>query len=617
MAVKISKYIKPSSYNGKYCYDVRIDIEGLMANPNATRRTATYRNLNNAKDITGRVIPQISDIGNDPKAPVYRYTFTRLLPSTEYSFAINIIDSNGYIALSNSSFGFNTPDDPSLDLQFKTTGVGYSIEVYTPNGTETTHLVKVYEDGVLISTIDEAWGKHMIERPNAVPGTTYTVKAEMFKADGSLLNSVTKNMTTAKATLKVTANNSSSTEHSVSVKATFDADVNYERHIRWECSFSETPNAIVSSIYGSIPQSAASDEVVFSNLIPDKQYSIKASLLCGANEVLNDTAYTAVRTEAMAGSYSVLEKSSSVIVTRLNGMSRFPYDIQVKFQYKRATESSWTDLNVQTIPKETSKEVRGIFSGLTQATSYNLKAEVYKVGGGSAVLMKAFNLTASTMSYVPAAKPTPFITSSLIIPHAAKGLLYWGHDDASLETFTFHLYRSTTETGAYTDLGEIAEDEYVIISGTAGSTYYYKIGAVDGNGGVHNLTQPFKVKYITINGSNGSAGDPVDITSDEIQLISDALMKLYEFKKATDSVTSEQTQYYTMLKTYLPQTAQGLLIQGGSTSAYDQLNRLLQALSTRSVPFVPGLVAKGQPIRATTINALGAYTMMTLEDLRD
>lgn len=615
MAVKLTKKIKPSSYNGKFCYDVTIEIEGLVANPTATRRTAIYTNLNGARDVLGNVVPRISDISNNPNATAYKYTFTRLRPSTEYSFSLEITDSNGYIALTGSSFGFTTPDDPSLDIKLMATNTGYAIKVYTPDGTAVRHLVKIYENGELRYTMPNAWGVTTVNMNDRYPATTYTVKAEMYDADGNILNTVARSITTQKAEiLSMSADTTATTEFSLKAAVTFVSNVSYKRRIYWKCTPSGSPKEIAASGTHEIAKASASDTMTFSGLLPGKSYDITAELLCGDNYDSNDTKTTQTQTSAMSGSFAVQERASSVITALLTGLTAYPYARQVKFSYKKNADTSWTDLTVRDIAGGTNSEIKVMFSGLVSGKKYDFKASVYKVSQGTSTFIKDLQFSATTMAYVPTNKPTSYITSFLVVPHAGKGLIYWGHDDVNSDAFTFHLFKSSNGS-SWTNLGEIDESlPYIPITGTVNTTVYYRVGVKDGNGNTHNMSQPITVKYADLEGRTYAAGDEASVSYEEIMLFANTLMRLYEYKLATDSVTSAQTSAYNALRSYLPALTKGSPIKGGVSTAFYELFVLCRTFKP-AVPAFSGLFSKGMPILADMMNALEVYTALATEDI--
>lgn len=354
---------------------------------------------------------------------------------------------------------------------------------------------------------------------------------------------------------------------------------------------------------------------VFSKLLTGTIYNITAKLYKGtvSGGTLVKTQTITAQTAPYGGTLKITARSSSAIHVMLTNLPSLEYATRVDFSYKRREDTAWTVNNSVNIASGANGDIDSLYTGLTQMTAYDIKAQVYMVDGSKSTLLKTFDISTSTLAYVAGLETMiPFIRSSIIVPRVGKGYLVTGLSDALPSGFTIHAYLST-DGEQYIDLGDIGDDMAVQISGAINSSAYYKLALVDRNDNAYNETEPVEISFPDLSWAVRTAGQVFDVTSNDMKTMASALISLYKYLAVEGDVT-EYTDTYTELVAKMGTLSSGVVVEGGEGSGF-LLIGYLASLIIGDDPMEPR--EPETPITASVFNALYNTVCSALDTIAD
>lgn len=350
-----------------------------------------------------------------------------------------------------------------------------------------------------------------------------------------------------------------------------------------------------------------------SKLLTGTAYIITAKLYKGtvSSGTLVKTQSMTISTAPIGGTFKLTARSSSVIHVALEGLPALEYATRVDISYKRSEDSAWTQKGSTDISSGSSRTVDCLLSGLTQMTLYDFKAQVYKVDGTKTYLLKTYELTTSTLAYIAGLETMiPYIRSSIVVPKSGKGYIMVGLSDTLPTGLTVHLYESM-DNETYTDLGDVGDDMIQPISGTIGSTAYYKFALVDRNDNTYNETEPMEITYTDLPWITRVSGEPFDVTANDMRNHAQALLSLYDYLLVEGDPTDAE-EYYELLTTKMGTIRQGVTVEGDEGSGYFLIGQLASSLAGAT-----GFTGKasGEPITAQAFNDLNSLVSDAIETI--
>lgn len=390
-----------------------------------------------------------------------------------------------------------------------------------------------------------------------------------------------------KATTKNTEENATSKIYSVQ----------WEYYPSGNQALKETVNA-----NNCLPDNGAFNQTL-SGLLPGMTYIITAKLYKGtvSGGTLVKSQAISIATAPLEAALRLTARSSSVIHIALQGVPALEYAMRADVSFKKREDSAWTQQGVVNIPAGSTVPVDYLFTGLTQMTGYDFRAQLYKVSGTKTYLIKTYELNTSTLAYVPGLEDLlPYIKSSVAVPMAGKGYIVVGLSGTLPEGLSVHAYSSEDDTD-YTDLGAVASDMNEPISASVGTELYYKLALVDINDNAYNETEPVRIKFPHFAHHIWRTGDPFNVTASEMRSFANALISLYQYLDIENSVSDSYTELYDELVTKMGTLNAGSVAEGGENSGYILIDSLACAIAGLD-PAEPK--AAGDPIQASYFNAM-------------
>lgn len=390
-----------------------------------------------------------------------------------------------------------------------------------------------------------------------------------------------------KATTKNTEENATSKIYSIQ----------WEYYPSGNSALKETINA-----NNCLPDNGAFNQTL-SGLLPGMTYIITAKLYKGtvSGGTLVKSQAISIATAPLEAALRLTARSSSVIHIALQGVPALEYATRVDVSFKKREDSAWTQQGAVNIPAGSTVPVDYLFTGLTQMTGYDFRAQLYKVSGTKTYLIKTYELNTSTLAYVPGLEDLlPYIKSSVVVPMAGKGYIVVGLSRTLPEGFSVHIYSSEDNTD-YTDLGAVANDMNEQISATAGTELYYKLALVDRNDNAYNETEPVSITFPQFTVPVWHTGDPFNVTASEMRSFANALISLYQYLEIERRNSDDYAEIYNALVTKMGTLNSGSIAEGGEDSGYILIDSLACAIAGLD-PAEPK--AAGDPIQASYFNAM-------------
>ena len=354
---------------------------------------------------------------------------------------------------------------------------------------------------------------------------------------------------------------------------------------------------------------------ILSGLIPGRHYNIKAELYEGkvSTGTLKGTVNLVAQTNELTGTFKPTSRSSSVINMALTKMPALEYPIRVKLFYKNKKNTKWVLKSTTNIAANEKQDISYMFTGLKAENVYNFKAEIYKVDGRKTTYIKRFLRNASTPAYVPGLGDLcPDFKEVVEVPHTGKGYIVPKVSGELRSGFSIHLYESS-DGETFTDQGAVTPDEVQTISGTIGTSKYYKLAVLDRNNNVCIENEPRQVDFTDLTWTDKVAGDPFVLDADDVINWANALLRLFEYDKATGGNVGPKLNYYNNLKGNIYFVGEGEVVFGGGYNALKCMSLLSQAYVTEQ-PVDPG-IQRHYPVRASVINGIISAARTALETI--
>ena len=341
---------------------------------------------------------------------------------------------------------------------------------------------------------------------------------------------------------------------------------------------------------------------ILSGLIPGRHYNIKAELYEGST--LKGTDNLIAQTNELTGTFKPTSRSSSVISMALTKMPAVEYPIRVKIYYKNNKNTKWVLKSTTNIAANEKQDISYMFTGLKAENVYNFKAEVYKVDGNKTTYIKRFMRNASTPAYVPGLGDIcPDFKEMTEVPTTGKGFLTAKVNEELRTGFSLHLYESS-DGETFTDQGAVTPGEAQLISGTVGTSKYYKLAILDRNNNVCIENEPRQIDFTDLTWTDKVAGDPFVLDADDVINWANALLRLYEYDKATggNERMALKLNYYNNLKGNIYFVGEGEVVFGGGYNALRCMSLLGQAYVTAQ-PTEPD-ISRNSSVKASVINGI-------------
>lgn len=409
----------------------------------------------------------------------------------------------------------------------------------------------------------------------------------------------------------------------VQIKATVYRSDNWAKknlYIRWTYSPTAQFNNKVTRVDTFVKDSqlpSVSHTFDFSNLKPNTGYIIEGELLESRDSTdILAVGSTPFATLPIGGTFDCPSRSSSVITMALTGLNPLTFNAEARLRWKKSTDADtdrlWKEVDRQTISKGETKDLTHMFTGLTQATSYDFKCEVYDTDTNR--LVATYTKTTSTLIYSGIiGEVAPSIKEVITVPLVHKGFIKAEVSDDLPDGCTIHLYKSA-DGASYTDLGAMPTDLLDEISNDSSGNVYYKLAVVDGNGNKYNETEPLRVYFPPFFRSIAETGQRFRRTASEMRGLANAILSLYKYIDTMLGGVPAFPEEYNALVEKMGTLQSGSPVEGDENSGfwltYFLANDIVggQAISPKS---------SGDPITADDFNHLGDSVENALNSIDD
>lgn len=558
------------------------------------------------------------------------YTITRMTPNKTYKIKTRVRAKSTQVTNTSSSLSVTTYNYPTV-TQSVSSKTDTTVTMKYSSNYIIDHIWYSWDDGVSWGekdVSDATSGTYTITR--MTPNKTYKIKTKVRAKSTQVTNTTSSlSVTTYPSnyfTLTLTKKGSS-TVSSFQVLATTsntqDSSTAKNYSYKWTHYPSGKTSEAVTANSNNVASCNSSVTRTFSNLLPNTEYTVKATLYKGtvASGTLLFTKSITVKTTDVGGSFSSTVRTSSVITMALTGVAKLPYTTRVKFFYKSKKNTNWLLKKTFDIGANESKTISQMFTGLTQGTAYNFKAELYKVDGSKTTLLKTYTADASTTVYVPDADEViPSITDTINVPYACKALIQVGATDALKPNTQLYLLVSDDGTVYTTNAifnGDLTTPAWSTtpITGTVGTSKYVRAVIKDANGVEHNSTEPVEIQFKDLEWRTRVTGEAVDLEADNIRDWANAMLQLFEFDKTTGGQErmAMKNNFYNNLKGNIQFVSEGEPIFGGGYNAFRVMSILGQLYVTEQ-PTEPE-ISRHYPIKARVINGVIADARTALETI--
>lgn len=169
---------------------------------------------------------------------------------------------------------------------------------------------------------------------------------------------------------------------------------------------------------------------VFEGLNPNTEYTIVArvtnlSEISGGTVVGEYWKTARAKTLIMSRNLQAYRIGTGNVTARLINLTKYPYDRQVKFFYKKKGEKKYKLSETVALPEGENGNIIHLYSSLQQNTEYIFYVEVYRTDKNQRI--SYLSMTKKTKVYIPGEIPEPYQGEILIVPEteACKVRVMW------------------------------------------------------------------------------------------------------------------------------------------------------------------------------------------------
>ena len=171
-------------------------------------------------------------------------------------------------------------------------------------------------------------------------------------------------------------------------------------------------------------------EKVFEGLNPNTEYTIVARVtnlgeISGGTVVGEYWKTARAKTLIMSRNLQAYRIGTGNVTARLMNLTKYPYDRQVKFFYKKKGEKKYKLSETVALPEGENGNIIHLYSSLQQNTTYIFYVEVYRTDKNQRI--SYLSMTVKTNVYIPGGIPKPYQGEILIVPgtEACKVRVMW------------------------------------------------------------------------------------------------------------------------------------------------------------------------------------------------
>lgn len=331
-------------------------------------------------------------------------------------------------------------------------------------------------------------------------------------------------------------------------------------------------------------------EKLFEGLNPNTEYTVVARVTnlstISGGKILGEYWKTiSAKTLIMSRNLQAYRIGTTNVTAKLINLTKYPYNRQVKFYYKKQGESTYKLSGTINLPEGENGSLLHVYELLQQNTTYIFYVEVYRTDKNKGI--SYLSMTVKTKVYIPDGLPDPFPAD--IIPVA--NTTFKGLSKVKVE------WEGQLGDGQYVALLWKNGSSWVPVSGSS-SVMVQEPGYVKVR---HNLsaawvdvTQKYKFAVVSIiNGEIVILKDNTqefEITFPALPTISsqayaeyvveyaNAFAALYRYVSVDGEVSEAATEAYERLIQNIPLIEEGNIIYGGLDSVFANLVSLANAL---------------------------------------
>lgn len=352
-------------------------------------------------------------------------------------------------------------------------------------------------------------------------------------------------------------------------------------------------------------------------LKPNTTYTVTASLYrhnyVGGTPIARTSMLCT--TSPLTATFECTSKSASVISVMFSDLPRLEFPIQVVLEYTKGREVSeatiWTELETLNLEAGDQASASRMVTGLNADTYYKFRVRVIDKTPRDTKQIATFWLEVKTIVYVPGAdNVVPSFKRYIVVPKIDYVYLQAELNESLADGIELHLYRSQDDT-TYTDIGTITNDDLSIvvdanwaISGGVRRSYF-KLVIVDANNIEHNMSEPLLIINNGLWWLTREAGDPLDLTANEVLGMAETILKLYDLDVALGKpdIGSYKSTYQNLLKRDLQAVSRGAKVQGGAYTILNDMYALAQVFNNGSAGQYP-YVLSGDILTADSVNTM-------------
>ena len=169
---------------------------------------------------------------------------------------------------------------------------------------------------------------------------------------------------------------------------------------------------------------------MFEGLNPNTEYTIVARVtnlgeISGGTVVGEYWKTARAKTLIMSRNLQAYRIGTGNVTARLINLTKYPYDRQVKFFYKKKGEKKYKLSETVALPEGENGNIIHLYSSLQQNTTYIFYVEVYRTDKNQRISYRS--MTVKTNVYIPGGIPKPYQGEILIVPgtEACKVRVMW------------------------------------------------------------------------------------------------------------------------------------------------------------------------------------------------
>lgn len=556
------------------------------------------------------------------------YTISGLSQSTAYSIKTRVRRKDSQLTTDSGALSVTTNAYPApTSYQSLSSETDKTIVMNWSSSVTCDYLWYSINGGsswVAVGSVNAASGSYTISGLN--PNTTYSIKTrvrgKLSQKTGDSAALSVKTYENNYFTINLVALDTETTLTGIKAQAISKntqvsvSDQTKLYSVRWTCSPAGNPSDKTVVDSNLVLSNNSSVVQAFTGLLPGTIYNVQADFYKGnVGTTLLKSQTVSIKTVEMSGTLKTTVKSSSTIGVALTNLPIFEYNLKVDLLFKQdaESESEWETVDTVEIPSGATEDLTHMFTGLSELTRYNFKANVYKVASGKTTLIKAYALDVSTLVYVPGLKIVPHFKSFISVPHTGKAFIKVESTEPANDQFKIHLYSSSVEDAdPYTDLGEMDNTLAKFVEGTIGATMYYKVGVTDSELNVYNETEPLEIEFKEFTWADRTRGQAFDVTASEMYNIASAVVQLVKYIEATGVDITDIKPYYDALVPLLPTVKSGLPAYGGENDLINLTGKIASIILNTEYDVTD---MSGYPITATDMNAYVGSVIDALETI--